>query len=551
MNDPSYGEIRRALRGETVFIPATAEREKYFETYLIPIKNQRGDVISLLWLAHDRRAEMQLQAEQQKAQQELKEEHRRLKEAQAIGQVGSFEWNAETDTIYWSNEMYRIHGLEPNGEIITLDQVMSFLPPDELHEIREKLLRLREEPGILSLHHRIIRADGEERFVVRNIQSFADESGSVTHLSGTLHNITEQKTAEQELLRLKDELTSQAIRKYEELFNSIDQGFCTIDVAFNESGAPVDYKFVEVSPSFENQTGIVNGAGRWMRDIAPDQDEFWFETYGHVALTGESCRFEHFSRPLGRWWSVYAFKIGAPDQRRIGVLFNDITERKQNEKCQAFRLGLSDALRPLTNAVAIQKTVTAMAMEYFGADRCYYAEVEDNTAIIRRDASRPDLPSVSGVYPLAQFPLFQKAVHAGEPTIIENIPATTLIDENLKEQCIQLQILSYICVPVIKNGELSGIFFLTQTESRAWTTAELEMAEEIAEQTWSAVARARAEERLRKSEERFRSLVTATSDVFYKMSGDWTVMYRLEGRDLLVNTDAPNDAWIKTYIPES
>ncbi|RYF84330.1 MAG: PAS domain S-box protein, partial [Chitinophagaceae bacterium] len=111
--------------------------------------------------------------------------------------------------------------------------------------------------------------------------------------------------------------------------------------------------------------------------------------------------------------------------------------------------------------------------------------------------------------------------------------------------------LSYICVPVIKNGELSGIFFLTQTEPRAWTTAELEMAEEIAEQTWSAVARAVAEERLRESEERFRSLVTATSDVFYKMSADWTVMYRLEGRDLLVNTDAPNDAWIKTYIPES
>lgn len=120
--------------------------------------------------------------------------------------------------------------------------------------------------------------------------------------------------------------------RYLALFNSIDQGFCTLEVSFDEQQKPVDYRFLEVSPSFERQTGIRNGAGRWMRQIAPDQDEHWFELYGRVALTGESARFEKYSTPLGRWWSVYAFRIQDPRLRRVAVLFNDITERKVTEE---------------------------------------------------------------------------------------------------------------------------------------------------------------------------------------------------------------------------
>ena len=120
-----------------------------------------------------------------------------------------------------------------------------------------------------------------------------------------------------------------AEERYLALFNGIDQGFCTIEVAFDEHDVPIDYRFIEVSPSFERQTGIENGAGRWMREIAPNQDQFWFDTYGRVALTGEPARFENHSTPLGRWWDVYAFRISGP--RRIAVLFRDITDKKRAE----------------------------------------------------------------------------------------------------------------------------------------------------------------------------------------------------------------------------
>jgi PAS domain-containing protein len=81
-------------------------------------------------------------------------------------------------------------------------------------------------------------------------------------------------------------------QKYRMLFESIDEGFCIIEVLFDQNEKPVDYRFLQVSPSFERQTGIKNAAGRRMREIAPQHEEYWFEIYGSIALTGEPMRFE-------------------------------------------------------------------------------------------------------------------------------------------------------------------------------------------------------------------------------------------------------------------
>jgi PAS domain S-box-containing protein len=145
-------------------------------------------------------------------------------------------------------------------------------------------------------------------------------------------DINERKKNEKDLISSNKKLARQAVDKYHALFNSIDQGYCTIEVAFDENKKAVDYCFLEVSPSFEQQTGIKDGAGKWMRDIAPEQDEFWFEMYGSVALNRKPERFEYHSTPLKRWWSVYAFPTDKPELKHVGVLFNDITGRKKAEE---------------------------------------------------------------------------------------------------------------------------------------------------------------------------------------------------------------------------
>ncbi len=131
--------------------------------------------------------------------------------------------------------------------------------------------------------------------------------------------------------RAEDALRESEV-KYRSLFESINDGFCVIEMIFDENEKPVDYRFVEISPSFERQTGMVNALGKRMRELAPDHEAYWFETYGNVALTGQPTRFENSAGQLHHWFDIYAFPVGEPENRRVAIVFNDITNRKQAEE---------------------------------------------------------------------------------------------------------------------------------------------------------------------------------------------------------------------------
>ncbi|WP_156840422.1 PAS domain S-box protein [Novosphingobium aquimarinum] len=118
--------------------------------------------------------------------------------------------------------------------------------------------------------------------------------------------------------------------RYRGLFENIEAGFCIIEMEYDEKGCATDYRFIEANPAFERQTGF-DPRGRRMRDIVPDHEQHWFDFYGRVAMSGEPDRVEEGSARLGRWWDVHAFRVGEPERRRVAVLFNDITERREAE----------------------------------------------------------------------------------------------------------------------------------------------------------------------------------------------------------------------------
>ena len=130
----------------------------------------------------------------------------------------------------------------------------------------------------------------------------------------------------------KVERPSEPVEDYQLLFNSIDQGFCVIELIFDEGDRPVDYRFLEVNDAFGKQTGLSNATGRKITELAPGQDERWVEIYGRIALTGKPERFTSEARQLGRWFDVFAFRIGSPESRKVAVLFHDVTGRKHDEE---------------------------------------------------------------------------------------------------------------------------------------------------------------------------------------------------------------------------
>ncbi|UOG77687.1 PAS domain S-box protein (plasmid) [Hymenobacter tibetensis] len=225
--------------------------------------------------------------------------------------------------------------------------------------------------------------------------------------------------------------------------------------------------------------------------------------------------FNSFPTPHGEvYYSRLVPELRDGQVETVLGIARDITELKQAEAvvlrrvaaADAFRLQLADALGPLADPAAIQEAATRLTRQHFGADHCYYCELADGQGLIRHDAAADGRPSLAGTYALADFALLRAAIEAGQPLVVADVRTAQDVDEGQRQLCLRLQLLSYLNVPVLQNGQPAGVFSLMQSGPRQWTPDEVSLAWEVAERTWAAVERTRAEEALARSEEKYRTL---------------------------------------------
>lgn len=157
-----------------------------------------------------------------------------------------------------------------------------------------------------------------------------DEAGSIAGALVTVLGTTAGGLADRQRDTAKADLR-ESDEHYRILFNSMDEGFSIIKVLFDSNDVPIDYRFLQVNPAFEKHTGLVGAVGRTVLELVPKHEKHWFEIYGSIALTGEPARFEDQAAALGRWYDVFAFRIGYPEERRVAVFFRDISPRKRAE----------------------------------------------------------------------------------------------------------------------------------------------------------------------------------------------------------------------------
>ena len=121
---------------------------------------------------------------------------------------------------------------------------------------------------------------------------------------------------------------AQSEERYRTLFNSIDEGYCIIEMIFDAQDEPENYRFLEISQSFERQTGLIGAIGKTILELIPDLEKSWLQAFGRVAQTGEPVRLEDYAKHMNRWFDLYAFRFGEPAKRQLGILFNNVTPRK-------------------------------------------------------------------------------------------------------------------------------------------------------------------------------------------------------------------------------
>ncbi|KQQ36275.1 hypothetical protein ASF61_08845 [Duganella sp. Leaf126] len=130
-----------------------------------------------------------------------------------------------------------------------------------------------------------------------------------------------------------DMRTRQLLKQsYVTVVESMDEGLAVIRIMLDDAGQPADYRFLEVNPAFERQTGLLDVVGKTARHLVPGLEERWFQTYGKVALTGESVRFLEGSAPMNRWFEVYATPVGPRDELMVALMFRDVSDRIRSEQ---------------------------------------------------------------------------------------------------------------------------------------------------------------------------------------------------------------------------
>ncbi|MDR3045187.1 MAG: PAS domain S-box protein [Desulfovibrio sp.] len=112
--------------------------------------------------------------------------------------------------------------------------------------------------------------------------------------------------------------------QYRLLLENLPSGYCLNEMLWDEHGQPLDYRFLDVNPAFEAMTGLARDqvVGRTLLEVLPGTERNWVDIYSRVVSTGEGVSFEHRDALLGRHWDVRAWRAGP---NRFAVVFSDAT----------------------------------------------------------------------------------------------------------------------------------------------------------------------------------------------------------------------------------
>ncbi|MHB8798401.1 MAG: PAS domain-containing sensor histidine kinase [Thermoanaerobaculia bacterium] len=274
---------------------------------------------------------------------EVEKANARLVEAQAVGHLGSWEWDARGDVVHGSAEFHRLFGDPPEG-ISSFRQVMERVHPDDRESVQVVLeeTRLRGDGAIYQAAYRVVLPDGRLRFVDGHGVVSVDGEGRLVGMVGTCHDITSVREAEE------------ALRESEERLRRI----------VSEAPFPIglyaeDGEILLVNKAWRRITGYapeeIRTIGEWAARAYGDRKELArADIESSFALADAAREGEFAIRTKSgerRFWDFSSSPVGRlPDGRRlVTTMAMDVTERRHaEEEVWAYREHLEELVRERT-----------------------------------------------------------------------------------------------------------------------------------------------------------------------------------------------------------
>jgi PAS domain S-box-containing protein len=437
-------------------------RGRWYAVLIDPIFDEAGGIVGCVGAAFDITSRREIA-------ERLARSERRLREAQRVANVGSFEWDIQLNVLTWSDELQRIYGFEPGQFGGTFEAFMARVPADEVEATRKVIFDAYASLSPFTYDHRIIRTDGSIRVLHSRGDVIKDEQGKPIRMIGTCWDVTEQK----ELIRKLE----QAVSRWEATVNATAEGILVVDldgkvITVNRrhlalwqlpTRAPEGLHHVHLLAPALDQLEDPQAFLQRIDEIYAHRDQESFD----VIRFKDGRIFERYSTPqrigdeiTGRVWSV-----------------RDVTER---ERLLRRALFLADATRLLASLDVEQALdgVAHLAVPHLG-DGCAIDLFGDGgprrLIAVSRDPRRPISPEI-------------------HPTVLGG---TSII--------YRIATISYLGVPLLMKGRLVGAITLSAAPHSKYTSSDLEVAEELARRAALAIDNARlyrrAQEALRARDE--------------------------------------------------
>jgi PAS domain S-box-containing protein len=400
-----------------------------------------------------------------------------------------------------------LFNLIPNDIGRPLSDITNKLEGEDINRDAEVVLER------LHIIEREVKAIDGRLFMMR-VLPYRTEEDRINGVVITFFDITERKNSE-EALRQSEE-------RYRHLFTSIDEAYALCEIVSDKEGKPVDFKMVEVNPAFEKVTGVKPelAQGKTIREVMPGIDERWIQNYTKAALEGEVSRFESRVESMDRWFDTYVGPAAQKGNGKFAMVFSDITKRKQTEEAlresearQAFLLKLSDELRQLGSTHEVLQRASRMIGEHLQSDRAFFSEFleDENFITVKPDYVKNDLSSLSGKYKPADFLEIPEVLRKRKSYHIKDIADTNLFSDKAKNAYLKAGIHAFAAVPLMKDNKLCWTLTVGSSSARSWDQQEISLMQDVVERAWAAAERVQSEEALRKSEGRFRAIVSQTA----------------------------------------